>query len=94
MCLGLMDMLQTDLNRLCHVGIELELFGESHHCPCLSNSTNCTVQEVLVGPTMDPNKYTIAPADPFASDSPFMGSAFESQSLADKNVASVCGLIL
>ena len=78
MGLGLMDMLRTDLNRLCHVGIEFELIGESHHCPCLSNSTSCIVHKVLVGPPMDPHKYTIAPPDPFAGDSPFTGSASES----------------
>ena len=82
MDLELMNVLRADVHSLRHVDIKLKSIWESHNSPRLANSTSCVEDEVLVGPPVDPNKYTVSPPDSFTGDSPFTESALEAQSLA------------
>ena len=76
-----MDVLRTDLDRLGHVSVELQLIRESHHSPRLSYAPDGVVHEILVRPPVDSNEDPITPPDALAGNSPFSGPSLEPQTL-------------
>ena len=70
-----MYMLRQNVDCLRKLSIELQLVGIAHDSSCLLDPVQGIKHDILVGASVNANKYSIAPSGPLTGDTSLLGSA-------------------
>ena len=71
-----MYVLRQYVDRLRQLGVKLQLVGVAHDRPRFPNPVHGVEHHVLIGASVDADKYPVAPSGSFASDAALLRSAF------------------